>query len=225
MGLSSLLFTLKSIKQFINKDIALKAAWLSPAILLFSGSRFDIYPVLFFVLSLINLKKDRLFISAIYLGISICLKGYAIFILPSCFYYISVNYLPALPSVSAIFFSLIGFLRKPRNFDEFADSCVLATTGFSSSLVFYSPQFCLWTLSCSTFSKNRKITFLTLCFCFTTYIYYPLAGVYYAYGTRNDTYSFFIYSASIILVTITRILLIFFTIVKSKKNKSFKYKF
>ena len=240
----------------------------------------------FFILCLINLKNERLFIAAICLGISICLKGYAFF-LPSFIYYLYtnfgikkkllifvltsislfaisnlsillilgkdallfpykyhaertfngqsswdalrltglVNYLPGLPTFSAISFSSNWLLKKPKNFSEFIDSCVIAITGFSSSLVFYSPQFCFWTLSCATFSNNKKTCFLTLIFCLMTYIYYPLASVYYAAGTRNDKYSFYIFSVSILIVTLVRFLIIInsFSRPSGLKNKKVLY--
>jgi len=284
MGISTLFITLKLIRNFIRNNIIIKLCWITPVIILFSGIRYDIYPVLFFILCLINLKNERLFIAAICLSISICLKGYALFALPSFIYYLYtnfgikktfyfvltsislfaisnlsillilgkdallfpykyhaertfngqsswdalrltglVNYLPGLPTFSAISFSVIGFLRKPKNFSEFIDSCVIAITGFSSSLVFYSPQFCFWTLSCATFSNNKRTCFLTLIFCLMTYIYYPLASVYYAAGTRNDKYSFYIFSVSILIVTLVRFLIIInsFSRPSGLKNKKF----
>lgn len=283
LGISAWLITIKTAKDFILSNRIIKLCWILPAIILFSINRYDIYPVLFFVLSFISLKKRRIFLAAILIGISISLKGYSLFTLPSLLYFLYVNYgmrrsiyfafisiapflisnlivliflgndalisayefhmvrtfngastwdvlnlkflvdfIPNLPTITAVIFAIFGFLRRPKNLSELADSCLIATTGFASSLVFYSPQFCFWTLSCATFSENQKIWFLTFCLCFFTYIYYPLADVFYGYGTRGDNASFIVYKLSILVVTLFRLLIIFraFPKINNKKFNS-----
>jgi len=62
-----------------------EAFWaiVSPPTIHFALLRYDIYPALFCFLSLWDLKKDRLTRAALWLGLCIAVKGYALFVLPA----------------------------------------------------------------------------------------------------------------------------------------------
>ncbi|HEY9779993.1 MAG TPA: hypothetical protein V6D09_07650 [Leptolyngbyaceae cyanobacterium] len=62
--------------------------WLAPAPLYFTLLRFDIYPALMTLLALFAIHREKYVIGAIWLGLSIALKGYALFCLPAYFVFI-----------------------------------------------------------------------------------------------------------------------------------------
>lgn len=67
-------------------------AWLSPAVLFFALTRFDIYPALATLLMLVYLSRARYLTAAFWLGIAICLKGYALIFLPAISAFIYVHH-------------------------------------------------------------------------------------------------------------------------------------
>ena len=79
LGLSTWLVIFKNLNQLVGNNKIIKLCWILPAALYFSAYRYDIFPTLFFILSIADLKRKKLLISALYLGISISLKGYALF--------------------------------------------------------------------------------------------------------------------------------------------------
>ena len=264
LGLSTWLVILKNLNQIVGNNKIIKLCWILPAALYFSAYRYDIFPTLFFILSITHLKRKKLLSSALYLGISISLKGYALFTIPSIFYYLNYNFgfkksfnfliisslpllifnfstliflgkealeapyqfhllrsfngestwdalnlkylvkwIPFLPTLSTCITSIIGFFKKPRTLDQLANSCLLAITGFASSLIFYSPQFCLWILSAATFSKNKRVLILTYFLCFFSFIYFPIT---YDIKDANETY-YFIFKMFVLIVTYLRLFL------------------
>ncbi len=265
-GLIAWFSAVKIVNKIVGNNQIIKICWLLPATIYFSLNRYDIFPVLFFILSICTLKEKRFFKSALFLGFAIALKGYVLFTLPSFFFFINHNYgfkktirfifisispliilnfstfiflgkdaleapykfhlvrtfngestwdalnlkflvnkFPFLPKFLIIVTSILGFLKKPRNISDLAESSVLAITGFASSLVFYSPQFFLWILSAATFVKNKRIIFLTCTLCFFSYIYFPIAAKIQDIHQIN----FLFYKMMILIVTILRILIIF----------------
>ncbi|MBF0280480.1 MAG: hypothetical protein HQM13_21970 [SAR324 cluster bacterium] len=62
--------------------------WLSPTPLYFALYRFDIYPAVAFFLALYCIQKEKEEGGAVFLGICIALKGYALFLLPAFFLYL-----------------------------------------------------------------------------------------------------------------------------------------
>jgi hypothetical protein len=65
--------------------------WLAPAPLLFAATRFDVYPAAATLLALLALRDGRLLAGALWLGISIALKGYALFLLPAFLIFVLLN--------------------------------------------------------------------------------------------------------------------------------------
>ena len=116
-----------------------------------------------------------------------------------------VERFPLLPTFLVLIFSILGFLRSPRNLTELAESSLIAITGFVSSLIFYSPQFCLWILSAATFIKKKRTLYIICTLCFLSFIYFPIT-----YDMRNThLLNFFIYKMVVFTVTTLRILLLF----------------
>lgn len=58
-------------------------AWAAPGALYFALYRFDIYPAIATLLSLLAIRRDEYLIGAFWLGIAAALKGYALFMLPA----------------------------------------------------------------------------------------------------------------------------------------------
>ena len=264
-GLTAWFYTTKLVNEIVSNNQILKICWLLPATIYFSIYRYDIFPALFFVLSICDLREKKLMKSAVFLGIAISLKGYALFTLPSFAFYLNHNYgfkktikfifisvlplvmlnittflllgkealeapykyhlvrtfngqstcdalnlkflvkrFPFLPQFFVGITSILGFLRKPRNLNELAESSLIAITGFVSSLIFYSPQFCLWILSSATFIKKKRTLFIICTLCFLSFIYFPIT-----YDMRNThILNFFIYKMVVLSVTGLRIILI-----------------
>jgi hypothetical protein len=69
----------------VAKDVGIFAtiAWLSPGAIFFSLFRFDIYPAVATLMFLFSLRRTAYLQGAIWLGVAIALKGYALFILPA----------------------------------------------------------------------------------------------------------------------------------------------
>jgi hypothetical protein len=58
-------------------------AWLAPAPIYFAVFRFDIYPAVATLMSLFAIQRTRYIEGAIWLGVAIALKGYALWLLPA----------------------------------------------------------------------------------------------------------------------------------------------
>jgi hypothetical protein len=72
------------VYQVATKTSTLAAlVWLAPAPLYFALLRFDIYPSAATLLALLSIRQSRYFEGAVWLGIAIALKGYALFLLPA----------------------------------------------------------------------------------------------------------------------------------------------
>ena len=69
----------------IAKDIAMLAAltWLTPGAIFFALFRFDIYPAVATLMFLFAVRRTDYIQGAIWLGVAIALKGYALFLLPA----------------------------------------------------------------------------------------------------------------------------------------------
>ena len=111
------------------------------------------------------------------------------------------------PTLCTALASIAGYLRKPRTLHDCADSCLLSVVGFVSSTVFYSPQFCLWFLSLSSFSKNKIVILLTTTLAFVAYLYFPVGYGVWHQDEANFIYTIF-YGFFIHLTTILRIAII-----------------
>ncbi len=215
------------------------ASWMTPAVIFFSLYRYDVFPVLATILCFLSIKDNKFNESALWMGIAICLKGYAVFLVPTFFVYclnragfkralgyvclsispfllmnvitilfsgldgllyaykfhamrsfngestwdalgISyiIKYIPALPMLLSVAFSLCGALLAPKKIDQLARSSLIVITGLVSAAIFYSPQFCLWVLSVSVFTNNKKVSRLVFFYCIATYFYYPTAAFF-----------------------------------------------
>ena len=129
-----------------------------------------------------------------------------------------VKRFPFLPQFLVGITSILGFLRKPRNLNELAESSLIAITGFVSSLIFYSPQFCLWILSSATFIKKKRTLFIICTLCFVSFIYFPITD-----DMRNThILNFFIYKMVVLSVTFLRIILIL-DLISGIKFTKFKF--
>jgi uncharacterized membrane protein len=69
----------------IAKDTTILAvlAWLAPAPIYFALFRFDLYPAVATLMSLFAIRRTEYIKGAIWLGVAIALKGYALFLLPT----------------------------------------------------------------------------------------------------------------------------------------------
>jgi hypothetical protein len=56
--------------------------WMNPAVLYFTLSRFDIYPAALTLLWLLAVRRQHLLAGAVWLGLAIAIKGYALFLVP-----------------------------------------------------------------------------------------------------------------------------------------------
>jgi hypothetical protein len=59
------------------------AAWLAPASIYFALFRYDIYPAAATLFALLTIRRESYVAAALWLGIAIALKGYALFVLPA----------------------------------------------------------------------------------------------------------------------------------------------
>src|SRR5690606_31165603 len=57
--------------------------WLSPAMLYFSLLRYDVYPAVATLLALLAIRRGADVEGALWLGLAVALKGYALFLLPA----------------------------------------------------------------------------------------------------------------------------------------------
>jgi hypothetical protein len=89
-----------------------------------------------------------------------------------------VQWEPRLPALVAVLSSVAGALMRPRTLGRLVDACLVAVVGFTVSLVFYSPQFCLWFLALGSFSERRVVLALTSVLCLANYLYFPVAYDY-----------------------------------------------
>ena len=93
IGLNSILFagvTIAAIQANENKrnQFITLFTWLLPSTILFSLLRYDIYPATSSLLMMWYLRKESWIIAALWLGVTIALKGYAIFLIPVFFIYL-----------------------------------------------------------------------------------------------------------------------------------------
>ncbi len=129
-----------------------------------------------------------------------------------------VKRFPFIPQFFIAITSILGFLRRPRNLNELAESSLIAITGFVSSLIFYSPQFCLWILSSATFIKKKRTLFIICTLCFLSFIYFPIT-----YDMRNTHFlNLFLYKMVVLSVTSLRIILLL-DLISGIKFTKFKF--
>jgi len=62
--------------------------WLAPATLYFALLRYDLYPALACLLALMDFRKERWIRGAVWFGVCIAFKGYALFLLPPLFVFL-----------------------------------------------------------------------------------------------------------------------------------------
>ncbi len=223
-------------------------AWLAPAPAYFAVYRFDIYPALATLMALLAIRRTAYYEGALWLGIAIALKGYALFLLPAyCVYvidrrdfgtavkvgllcvapialallgtvafaglegataafkvhairtlngessYDAINYLfgyrtfsgnsPLIPrgdeirplsQVLQVTCALAAAALRPRSFEALVDAFLLALAGFMSFSVFYSPQWVLWILPLTCFSRSRIVQIAAIAFSWFSYLYFPI---------------------------------------------------
>lgn len=84
-------------------------AWLLPSTLLFALLRYDIYPCLTTVFMMLSLRDRRYLAASIWMGLTIALKGYALFLLPAFMAHVSENR-SRIYAVKIGFISVLPFL-------------------------------------------------------------------------------------------------------------------
>ncbi len=80
LGMTYLIITKTSAQSLL--------IWLAPGVLFLSLLRFDIYPSITTFLFFVSLKQEKYFQSAFWLGITIAVKGYALFTMPAYFVFL-----------------------------------------------------------------------------------------------------------------------------------------
>jgi hypothetical protein len=58
-------------------------AWLAPAPIYFAVFRYDIYPALATLMAILAIRREAFYAGAIWFGVAIALKGYALFLIPA----------------------------------------------------------------------------------------------------------------------------------------------
>ena len=217
-------------------------AWVAPASIYFALFRFDVYPAVANLVSLFAIRRAAYIEGALWLGVAVALKGYALFLLPSyCVFlvyqrgvalaikagllatspmllnllivlvfagwegvlapfkfralwtlngqstYDAINYLFGtrltlqVQAATWVAHSLqIGCAiaaagMRPRTFEDLIRALLFALLGFVSFSIFYSPQFLLWILPLTCFSRSRAMQMLTILFAWLTYLYFPIS--------------------------------------------------
>ncbi len=219
------------------------AAWLSAGVVYFTLYRYDIFPALAFMLALWALREEAWVRAAIWLGVCIALKGYAVVALPALAVFmtprlglrraltlcaaalaptlagVGVVWLYADPQASlmpylfqagrpfnreAIYlvvdrivpgnaggllnwlagarvplliqagFALAAAATRPRTYQELVQALVVAVVGFVTFGAFHSPQFVLWIIAVTTFSRDRTTLVLAALLGWLTAVFFPV---------------------------------------------------
>lgn len=72
----------------VSNELLTLFAWLMPSTIFFALLRYDIYPATTTLIMMWSLRNEKWLLASIWLGITIALKGYAIFLLPTLFVYL-----------------------------------------------------------------------------------------------------------------------------------------
>lgn len=98
----SAMICLNDGQRNVSSNLVL-VAWLLPSTLLFALLRYDIYPCLTTVFVMLSLRDRRYLAASVWMGLTIALKGYALFLLPVFLVHVSENR-------SRVYAAKIGFI-------------------------------------------------------------------------------------------------------------------
>lgn len=214
--------------------------WLNPAALYFSLYRFDVYLVATTLLALLAARDGRTRTAALWLGVTVALKGFAILAVPAFAVWVWRNkgrreaviatvlavgpmaaslalvlaisgmtamlspfrfqairtpdgdtstwdvlmpfglgtkiarHVPLLPFALEAGSALVAALMRPKNFQEFLRSYLVAVGGFLTFSAFYSAQFVLWLVAPVALSDSLALLAATVAIAWVTPLFYPV---------------------------------------------------
>ena len=108
-----------------------------------------------------------------------------------------------IPQLGQVATSLVAAFMMPKNFDELLDSWLFALFGFMLFSNFASPQWILWVIPLTAFSKRYGIHFWCAALSWATFIYFPLSQVYRAIPLAGIAFE----RLSIVTVMLLRLLM------------------
>jgi hypothetical protein len=84
--------------------------------------------------------------------------------------------LPVRPLAGALqlFCALAAAAARPKSFDALIHAMLFATMGFLTFLMFYSPQYVLWSLPFICFSGSRALVCVATVFAWISYLHFPV---------------------------------------------------
>jgi hypothetical protein len=80
---AAVIYALATIRVAAFALLLATAAWLAPASIYFALFRYDLYPAVATLLGLLAIRRESYMLGALWFGIAVALKGYAVFMLPS----------------------------------------------------------------------------------------------------------------------------------------------
>ena len=87
MGLLAYGACLSIVSRLPDRNNIRMVTWLTPAVLYYSLFRFDIFVALPIILFMFLVKRNKLLLGSLSLGLAISLKGFAIVLIPALFYF------------------------------------------------------------------------------------------------------------------------------------------
>lgn len=236
--------------------------WLNPAALYFSLYRFDVYIVATTLLMLLAMRNGRVRTAALWLGITVALKGFAVLAVPAFAVWVWRNkgrreaaiasalaVGPMAISLAIIFvvsgltamlypfrfqairtpdgetsawdvlipfglgtklahritllpfaleagFALLAAAMRPKTFEQFLRSYLVAVGGFLTFSAFYSAQFVLWLVAPIALSDSVALIGAAVVIAWVTPVFYP--------ALWNGPHSNLLFRGSIFVVTVLR---------------------
>lgn len=236
--------------------------WLNPAALYFSLYRFDVYLVATTFLALLAARNGRIRTAALWLGVTVALKGFVLFAVPAFAVWVWRNRgrreaaiagalavgpmaaslavifiasgltamlypfrfqairipdgetgtwdvlipfglgtkiaqrIPLLPFALEAGFGLVAALMRPKTFQQFLRSYLVAVGGFLTFSAFYSAQFVLWLVAPVALSDSLALLTATVAIAWVTPLFYPVFW--------NVPHSALAFRGSILLITVLR---------------------
>jgi hypothetical protein len=76
-------YTLATVRVAAFAPVLTSAIWLAPASIYFALFRYDVYPAVAMLFGLLAIRDEHYMAGAIWLGVAVALKGYALFMLPA----------------------------------------------------------------------------------------------------------------------------------------------
>lgn len=113
------------------------ALWLTPAALYFALYRFDLFPAMATLAAYYLIREKRLLAGSLVLGLSVALKGYALYLLPALYYHVAVNrgHKPAMSAMllamAPLVASIVAYVGIAGVEETFRPFGAQATRGFN----------------------------------------------------------------------------------------------